>query len=297
MNVKLKCISSVLAGLLLGLACLPVVVLGADITPGYSFVSGEANVTHTKLNNAAAGTINTTFYSGKSSAGTDPNTAFQFLLRDTVNNVFKRTTLAEAVHDHTALLNSRTEKTTPVAGDYFLIADSAAGNAYKKVSATNLATLFATYVQLFEPQIVVGVATNGYTNNAASAWVDVTNITATITPRSASSRFLLRASLNIDVDGQPAHFRFMRDSTPIALGGPSLGGLSPQATKTVGDMDTTELTMEWLDAPATASAITYKVQLLQSGAALVYFNRDNASAPGTNTAQGVSTLVVQEVLR
>lgn len=113
----------------------------ADITPGYTFTSGERNVTHTKLNNSAAGTINTTFYSGKSSAGADPNTAFEFLLRDTSLDVYKRTTLAEAVFNHSGLLASRTAKTVPVGGDVLLIADSAAGNALKQMVLSN--ALFA----------------------------------------------------------------------------------------------------------------------------------------------------------
>lgn len=48
-------------------ACLlfTLIVGAADITPGYTFASGEKNITHTKLNDAASGTINTTFITGK----------------------------------------------------------------------------------------------------------------------------------------------------------------------------------------------------------------------------------------
>jgi hypothetical protein len=112
-------------------------IWAADITPGYSFTSGEANVTHTKLNNSASGTINTSFYSGKGSAGSDPNTAFELLLRDTSLDVFKRTTLAAAFFDHTALLNSRTALTVPALDDLLPISDTSAGSAYKKITLTN----------------------------------------------------------------------------------------------------------------------------------------------------------------
>jgi len=49
-------------------ACLlfTLIVGAADITPGYTFTSGEKNITHTKLNDAASGTVNVTFYTGKS---------------------------------------------------------------------------------------------------------------------------------------------------------------------------------------------------------------------------------------
>ena len=123
---------------LAALVVLPLAMLyAADITPGYTFASGEANVTHTKLNNSAAGTINTSFYSGKGSAGGDPNTAFEFLLRDTTLDTFKRTTLLAAIFDHTALLSARTAKTSPVVADLVFIGDSAAGNAYKQMTWTN----------------------------------------------------------------------------------------------------------------------------------------------------------------
>jgi hypothetical protein len=118
----------------------PWLVRGADVTPGYTFASGEQNVTHTKLNNASAGTVNTTFYSSRAAAPADPSaTAYYLLLHDSGNNVFKKATLNAAIFDHTTLLNGRTAKTAPVAGDYVLIADSEAGNAYKKTTIANLA--------------------------------------------------------------------------------------------------------------------------------------------------------------
>lgn len=40
----------------------------ADITPGYTFSSGEKNITHTKLNDAAAGTVNAAFITGKTAS-------------------------------------------------------------------------------------------------------------------------------------------------------------------------------------------------------------------------------------
>lgn len=130
----------VVAAVLCAVFAGPWLLFGADVTPGYTFASGEQNVTHTKLNNASAGTVNTTFYSSRAAAPADPSaTSYYLLLHDTGNNVFKKATLNAAIFDHTALLHGRTEKTAPVAGDYVLIEDSAAANAYKKTSIANLA--------------------------------------------------------------------------------------------------------------------------------------------------------------
>lgn len=110
-------------------------LMAADITPGYTFSSGEANVTHTKLNNSAAGNINATFYSGKSSAGSDPTPAnYTFLGLDSVSGTFKRQTLDAWVFDHSALIADRTVKTVLLVGDTLLMNQ---GGAYYQVSGSN----------------------------------------------------------------------------------------------------------------------------------------------------------------
>lgn len=107
----------------------------ADITPGYTFSSGEANVTHTKLNNAAAGTINTSFFSGKGSAGTDPNTAFTLLLHNTTLDTYQKMPISSLL-DHASLLTSRTVATAPAVDDLVLVYDASAGG-YRAMSWTN----------------------------------------------------------------------------------------------------------------------------------------------------------------
>lgn len=124
----------------IGLICLaalcPWVARGADVTAGYTWTSGEL-VTHSKLNTFGAGTIASSFYSGKASAGANPNTTWQILLRDTGNDVYKRTTLADGFFDHSALLSARTLKTAPTAADTVFLFDAAAG-AYKQCALSNL---------------------------------------------------------------------------------------------------------------------------------------------------------------
>ena len=108
----------------------------ADITPGYTFASGEANVTHTKLNNAASGTIATTFYSGKSSAGSSPTPAnYTMIGLDSVSGTYKRATLDAWFFDHSGLLADRTVLTAPSAAYTLFVND---GGAYKQISITNL---------------------------------------------------------------------------------------------------------------------------------------------------------------
>lgn len=127
--IKRLAVAMLLAGAVLGSQA-------ADITPGYTFSAGEANITHTKLNNATAGSINTSFLSGKGSAGADPNTAFTILIHNTSSDTFVKGTLAATVFDHSALLSARTVETAPAVGDLVLIYDASAG-AYRAMSWTN----------------------------------------------------------------------------------------------------------------------------------------------------------------
>lgn len=111
-------------------------LMAADITPGYVFSSGEANVTHTKLNNAASGTIATTFYSGKSSAGSSPTPGnYTMIGLDSVSGTYKRATLDAWFFDHSGLLADRTALTAPSAAYTLFVND---GGAYKQLSITNL---------------------------------------------------------------------------------------------------------------------------------------------------------------
>lgn len=111
-------------------------LMAADITPGYTFASGEANVTHTKLNNSASGTIATTFYSGKSAAGASMTPGNYTLLGlDSVSGLYRRATLDQWVFNHSALIGDRAVITAPNLAHTILIYDA---GAYKQITETNL---------------------------------------------------------------------------------------------------------------------------------------------------------------
>jgi hypothetical protein len=398
----------------------PVGVMAADITPGYTFASGEANVTHTKLNNSAAGTINPTFYSGKASAGTDPSTAFEVLLRDTTLDTFKRSTLSAAVFEHSALMNARVAKTSPVLFDSLLISDSAAGNAYKQMSWTNwmfagagagvvsndtrfpalrdgvassvtLSNMIAsayvhgsptngdaflvlaenyngairkltlknmvtqsfpgtnwasqdmmlTYdgtrmrsmrgtnfidgvivtntVPLTNDSLVVlqgstlkklflnelrafvnprNIAFAANTNSADmtpnGAWLDVPGLTVTILPRSGSSMVLVTATLSVDVDTAPAHFKFVRGLGDVGVGIAS--SLRTKAGTSIDNASTTSVVMQWLDSCGPTNT-TYKVQCFQAtgGANHIYLGRSSADTDNVSNPRAVATLMAEEI--
>jgi hypothetical protein len=88
-----------------------------------------------------------------------------------------------------------------------------------------------------------------------------TGITATITPTAASSKILILISGNAytaqaSTTAQFAGGRLMRDATEIASYGAILGAQGATGTVGTGSMNA----INYLDSPATTSAITYKLQ-------------------------------------
>lgn len=143
------------------------VCLAADITPGYTFTSGEQNITHTKLNNAASGTIATSFFTGKTSQ--TPVTADTLLFYADGDLAYRKTTVgtlfgnAPAIHG-LSTINSVGDFS--VATSKFTVA-SATGNTAvggNLTVATNLTVSGAT-------SIAAGVAGTlfGVTNTSGDA--------------------------------------------------------------------------------------------------------------------------------
>ena len=111
------------------------------------------------------------------------------------------------------------------------------------------------------------------------------NLTLTVTPYSTTSRFLISANITFGMStNTTVAFRFMRGTTPIGVGvgGPYQGsfrgfqGGTPWATNACG---------EFLDSPATTSAVTYSLQFLPYNATFtIIFNNSFSSA--TTTVDG-----------
>ena len=105
-------------------------------------------------------------------------------------------------------------------------------------------------------------------------FVDVSNLSVTITPKFANSKFLVFLSISLShPDSDTGHLRLMRDSTPICVGFDDVGTGQgfPPATFSVRQYShnnnssshyiSQPYVVEYLDAPNTANAITYKCQI------------------------------------
>jgi len=142
-------------------------------------------------------------------------------------------------------------------------------------------------------QVVSTTKTDTFSTTSTS-FTDITGLSATITPRSTSSKILVNitvSGIGTDVSNSGnTGFILVRDSTPIAVatGGTTqfTGQLSRRSiASTAFSLNSSAMT---LDSPATTSSVTYKAQG-RALAGTLYINRD-----GDNTAS-VSTITLIEV--
>jgi hypothetical protein len=147
-------------------------------------------------------------------------------------------------------------------------------------------------------QVVTAVVTSSQ-STTSTTYVDVTGLTASITPSSSSSKILVKVCLN-NVGTNTAsivYFNLLRGSTTLinntSGGGAQTatawfsagqGGLNDNSRKTNSG------SLEYLDSPSTTSSTTYKVQMKVNGDT-GYFNQS-----GINTEMGtVSSIVLMEI--
>jgi hypothetical protein len=139
-------------------------------------------------------------------------------------------------------------------------------------------------------QVVSTTKTDAFSTTSTS-YVDVTGMSVTITPTSATSTILVMTGLALSVSSaQRAMAQLVRGATNIAI---STGFVNNQ-TSTGYDLlyQSQYVSINHIDSPATTSATTYKFQVKNGGGGTVLVN-----AQGGNTDFGnVSTLTVMEIL-
>ena len=146
-------------------------------------------------------------------------------------------------------------------------------------------------------QVVQDVKTDTF-STSSQAFVDVTGLSVSITPSSASNKILVMVSLALGNNGTHSDARLMRDSTAIAIGDASSNRTrSTFHLSSVSNTDIPTPSMTWLDSPATTSAVTYKMQVAvpYSSSYVIYVNRGADDSDAGYAGRLVSTITVMEV--
>ena len=146
-------------------------------------------------------------------------------------------------------------------------------------------------------QVVTATKTDSVSTSSTS-FVDITGLSISITPSSASSKILVTFSIGFHgtyVD--TGYIRFMRNSTVMVQ--PTSAGsraLVHAATNNYNqESNLVPICFTFLDSPATTSATVYKPQMASANGNTVYLNRTAYDTDAFYYPRVSSTIVAMEV--
>lgn len=143
-------------------------------------------------------------------------------------------------------------------------------------------------------QIVQTVKTDAF-SMSSSTFTDITGLSVSITPSSASSRILVFYTVNATATGTYGNIRLIRNSTPIYVG----DSVGSRAQASGIFTDTNQYTLvplngNFLDSPATTSSTTYKIQIQTGSTCYVNRTTDDRNI-GPYDARVASSITVMEI--
>jgi hypothetical protein len=134
---------------------------------------------------------------------------------------------------------------------------------------------------------------------ATGSLTDVSGLSVTITPTSATSKFLVIFTVHLGCSFSATSNPYVvldRNGTNILLGDST--GSRTRASATAGFMAVSDYTLasvsqNYLDSPATTSALTYKIRVGAFASRTFFLNRTNVDNAEGNTA--TSSITVMEI--
>jgi hypothetical protein len=148
---------------------------------------------------------------------------------------------------------------------------------------------------------VVSVTKSDTFSTTSGSPVDITGLSASITPTSSSSRILITGSVcwgNSDTVPYLVAMQLVRNSTAICIADAAgfRGRFTIGAQGVYSTDNTVYAPLNFLDSPATTSATTYKMQGQTEGGRTLWINR-GAETDGDTSVTGrfVSTITLMEI--
>lgn len=134
--------------------------------------------------------------------------------------------------------------------------------------------------------------------SGTTTWADVTGLSVSITPTSTSSKILVIATfIGATTPSSGGGARLVRDSTAICVA-------TSTSNRTAGTVQDTysargdsynAFAANFLDSPATTSAVTYKVQVAAPSGNTTYINRGFTDTDSNGYTRGTSQITVMEI--
>jgi hypothetical protein len=175
--------------------------------------------------------------------------------------------------------------------NHFIVADSAQalGIKYRALLAADLPVGSIL-------QVTTGTLTTRFTT-ASTSWTALTGLSASITPASSSNKILVLYNVSGVNDTDHAHMRLVRTATPIAVGTTATGSRVNSTGGNFYDANGNKIICisgAWLDSPATASSVTYSVDVITVSSTLV-INGTVADTDASHTEHVASSITLLEV--
>ena len=150
---------------------------------------------------------------------------------------------------------------------------------------------------------VIQVVSTSKTNTfsvSTNTFTDVTDLSVSITPSSASNKILVLCYMNGASNQAVGSIvtRLVRDSTAISVGDASGSRIQGSSDQTVADSNhQSNMNIMFLDSPASTSATTYKIQIRGDGASShqVSINRSQGDVDSNNCTRTASSITVMEI--
>lgn len=141
-------------------------------------------------------------------------------------------------------------------------------------------------------QVVSTTKTTSFSTTSAT-FVDVTDLSVSITPSSTSNKILVifDATVATSTTGNVARINLVRDSTPISQSTGSGTGDQSYTGYTASTTSGTHAGINFLDSPSSTSALTYKIQAAALSGATTFVGRYAAN----DLYRSTSSLTVMEV--
>jgi len=133
------------------------------------------------------------------------------------------------------------------------------------------------------------------TMNGSAGFTDITGMSVSITPSSASNKILIMTTGRVSCTNH-AVVRLMRGSTAIAIGDAEGSNRTRSSTGDLGSSggwQNQNADIIWLDSPSTTSSTTYKMQI--ACASTAYFNRQGSDSDHIIYNRSASVITVMEV--
>ena len=173
-----------------------------------------------------------------------------------------------------------------------------ATNVVQYYNGTAWATLAPTTSGVV--QVKSTTKSDSFTTTSTSL-VDVTGLSVSITPTSASNLVLVMGFVTVSYatnNTLGSYITLVRGSTPVGVGD-TAGNRSRITTDHVMQASATNYIggapFAFLDSPATTSATTYKIQVRTQTAATLAVNRSATDTDDVNHSRSISTITVFEV--